>query len=154
MFWNNIFYYTESIPYSMTRWSIYSTCPWSGMTICVCGSASFNDPTALPPNDDRWMIVKRFVKWGLTPDTFKYLEKVLSLGCLSLQKLRDRFWGPHPATSLISSRGSSPGPKPAEAWSWPLTSISFWGYGSVQMCVHFPVSSWRAQGQLYQLHTV
>ena len=60
----------------------------------------------------------------------------------------------HPVPSLISSRGSSPGPKPAEAWSWPLTSISCWGYGSVQMCVHFPVSSWHAHGQLYQLHAV
>ena len=90
-----------------------------------------------PPNDDRWMNVKFIVKWGLTPDN-------LSTGRKSSHWVACHFKNfetgseAHPAPSLIGSRGSSPWAKLAEVCSWPLSSISCWGYGSISaaVCLH------------------
>jgi hypothetical protein len=70
------------------------------------------------------------VKW-LTPDTLSTWRKSCRWAACHFKNFETSSVA-HWAPSVISSRGSSPGPKLAEAWSWPLTSISCWGYGSVQ----------------------
>lgn len=86
------------------------------------------------PNNDRWMNVKLIVKWRLTPDHLSTGRKSCHWTACHFKNFETGS-ETHPAPSLIGSRGSSPWTKLADAWSWPLSSISCQGYGSVQLCV-------------------
>jgi hypothetical protein len=64
----------------------------------------------------------------------------------------------HPAFYPTGNRGSFPGDKAAEAWSWPLTSISYRGQrmsGAIDPLPQYAFTARclvKAQGQLYLFH--
>jgi hypothetical protein len=52
--------------------------------------------------------------------------------------------GAHPPSYPVGTRGSFPGGKAAEAWSWPLTSIYCRGQECVELYLHSgSMPSWR-----------
>jgi len=65
-------------------------------------------------------------------------------GMFSLHHQVQNGSGTHPASYPMGTRGSFPGSKASEGWSWPFTFIYCRGQERVELYLHSPSTSpWR-----------